>query len=430
MKKYLVDKKEEIKELDVKDREIEATPSKEFANAVIGPRRAGKSFFLFNMIRKLNLKDEEYLFVNFEDDEIKSLEREQVTRCVHVHTEIYGKEPRYLFFDEIQNLERWQSFLYSLIEKKRYNIFVTGSSSKLFSRELATQLRGRSINVPVFPFSFREFLTLNGFEIKRIYSSYEESKIKHHLTEYMKLGGFPQVVLRKINPRMFFREYLDVVVYKDLVERHKIENVDVARFLLYSAVQSFTKEFSVNKVYKQLRQKTEVSNKTVYTYSAYLEEIFFAFFLRKFHFYLKKSLLSMPKIYINDNGLASNLVGFSPDTGKLMENLVFLELKKGELAGDHELYYWKDYRGNEVDFVIKEGMKVNQLIQVTYASGRDEVEKRETRALIRASDLLKCRNLLIVTWDFEDEEKIGNKNVRFMPLWRWLLSNKTKTTSQ
>jgi len=421
VRKYFVDKKEEIKSLEIKDRDIKATPSKNFANAIIGPRRAGKSFFLFNLIRKLKLRDKDYLLINFEDDEIRSLEREKITKCIHFHTEIYGEEPKYLFFDEIQNLERWQSFIYSLVEKKRYYIFITGSSSKLLSKEIATQLRGRSINVVVFPFSFKEFLRIKNFKFKEIYSSYEEAKIKNLLRNYLNTGGFPQVVLKEIAKKTFFREYLNVVLYRDLVERYKIENPEVARFLLYSAVQSFTKEFSLNKIYRQLKQKTEVSNKTVYAYSTYLGEIFFAFFLRKFHFSHKKSLLSMPKIYINDNGLASNL-GFFPDIGKLMENLVFLELKKKELEGEYEIYYWKDYRQKEVDFVIKEGLKVKQLIQVTYAFARDEIDKREIKSLLKASEELKCKNLFVITWDYENEEKIDRKRIKFIPLWRWLLS--------
>lgn len=154
------------------------------------------------------------------------------------------------------------------------------------------------------------------------------------------------------------------MLYKDLIETFSIENIEVARFLFYSAIQSFAKEFSLNKIYKQLKQKTEVSNKRIYSYSAYLEEIFFAFFLRKFHFSYKKSLLLMPKVYINDNGLASNLINFSPNIGKFMENLVFLGLKRKELEGKQEVFYWEDYQGREVDFIVKEGLKVKQLIQV------------------------------------------------------------------
>ena len=420
MERYLVDKKEEIRYHQVIERLIEVKLSKEFVNAIIGPRRAGKTFFLFSLIKKLNLKDEDFLFINFEDDEIKNLKRKEITKCIQKHTEIYGKEPKFLFFDEIQNLERWQSFIYSLVEKKRYYVFITGSSSKLLSREIATQLRGRSLNVIVFPFNFKEFLTIKGFKFKKIYSSLEEAKIKNYLKEYLSSGGFPQVVLKKIDKKTFFNEYLNVVLYRDIIERYKIENIEVARFLLYSALQSFTKEFSLNKIFKQLKQRAEVSNKTIYNYSLYLEEIFFAFFLRKFHFSHKKSLLSLPKVYINDPGLASNLIRFSSDIGKFMENLVFLELKKKELNNIFEIFYWKDYQQREVDFVIKEGLKVKQLIQVSYASDRNEINEREIKSLLKASELLNCKNLLCITWDYESVEKIKGKKIKFIPLWKWL----------
>jgi len=155
------------------------------------------------LIKKLKPEDEDFLFINLEDDEIKNLSRNEIVRCIQKHVEIYGNEPEYLFFDEIQNLEGWQSFIYSLSEKKRYFIFITGSSSKLLSREIATQLRGRSLNVIVFPFSFKEFLLTKNFEIKKLYSSLEEGKIKNYLSRYLKHGGFPQVVLGKIDENKF-----------------------------------------------------------------------------------------------------------------------------------------------------------------------------------------------------------------------------------
>ena len=421
MEKYFVDKKEEIGAHEVVERSIEPKISREFVNAIIGPRRAGKTFFLFSLIKKLKPEDEDFLFINLEDDEIKNLSRNEIVRCIQKHVEIYGNEPKYLFFDEIQNLEGWQSFIYSLSEKKRYFIFITGSSSKLLSREIATQLRGRSLNVIVFPFSFKEFLLTKNFEIKKLYSSLEEGKIKNYLTEYLKHGGFPQVVLGKIDEKTFFREYINIVLYKDLIERYRIENPEVAKLLLYSVIQSFAKEFSINKIYRQLKQKTKVSNKTLYQYSSYLEEVLFSFMLRKFYFSQKKSLLSMPKVYINDVGIC-NYSEFSENTGRLMENLVFLELKKLELGNIIEVYYWKDYQQREVDFVVREGVKVRELIQVTYATGRDEIEKREIKGLLKASEELRCKNLSVITWDYEGEEGFKNRKIKFIPLWRWLLS--------
>jgi predicted AAA+ superfamily ATPase len=424
MKKYLIDKKEDIKKLEVVDRELNIRSNKDFAITIIGPRRAGKTFACYYLIKKWGLRDEDYLFVNFEDDEVKKRSREEIVSCVQTHVEIYGKEPEFIFLDEIQNLKDWESFVYSLIEKKRYFIFLTGSSSKLLSKEIATQLRGRSLNYVIFPFSFKEFLISKNFELRKIYSSIEEAKIKNFLSEYLQKGGFPLVVLGKIDDKTFSREYVDVVLYKDIVERFKIENVDAARFLLYSLLESFSKEFSINKVYKTMKEKgMEVSNKVLYSYASYIQETFFSFFVRKFYYSYRKSELSIPKVYVNDVGIASNFSRHQlmENIGRLMENLVFIELKKQELSNLIErIYYFKDTQ-NEVDFVVKKGLEIDQLIQVTYASNKDEVEKREIKGLLKASELLKCKNLLVVTWDYEDEINIENKRIVFKPLWKWLL---------
>ena len=422
MKDYIIDKKEEIRQHSIVDRLIDVKLSKEFANSVIGPRRAGKTFFLYNLISKKGLKDDEFLFVNFEDDVVKTLGNE-IKKCINVHTEIYGREPNYIFFDEIQNLKGWEYFIYSLVEKKKYFIFVTGSSSKLLSKEIATQLRGRSLNVIVFPFSFREYLLTKNFEIKKVYSSIERAKIKSYLNEYLKLGGFPQVALKKIDEKTFFKEYLDVVLYKDLIERYKIANPEVARFLLYSVIQSFTKEFSINKIYRELKEKTKISNKTIYRYFSYLSEVLFSFPLYKFSFSYKKSLLSPPKVYLNDTGVVHGL-GFRSEIGKSMENAVFIELKKLELNNICDIFYWKDYQQREVDFVVVKRNKPCKLIQVTHALERDEIEKREISSLLKASEETKCNNLFIITSDYEGEERIENKKIKFIPIWRLLLDEK------
>jgi predicted AAA+ superfamily ATPase len=425
MKKYLIDKKEDIKKLEVVEREADIKPSKDFAIAVIGPRRAGKTFTCYYLIKKWDLKDEDYLFINFEEDEVKRRTREEVVNRIQDHVEIYGKEPEFIFLDEVQNLKDWESFVYSLVEKKRYFIFLTGSSSKLLSKEIATQLRGRSLNYAIFPFSFREFLLSKKFPLKKIYSSIEEAKIKNLLNEYLQKGGFPLVDLEKIDEKTFAREYVDVVLYKDLVERFKIENIDAARFLLYSLIESFSKEFSVNKVYKAMKEKgMKVSNKILYTYLSYIQETFFCFLVKKFYYSYIKSELSIPKVYVNDVGIANNFsrYRFSENIGRLMENLVLIELKKLELNNMIDgVFYYKDLQ-NEVDFVVKKGLNVEQLIQVSYASNKDEIERREIKGLQRASELLKCENLLIITWDYEDEVRIENKKIVFKPLWKWLLT--------
>jgi len=422
MRKYLLDKKGEIKEMKVKERKIEFPETKNFIISVIGPRRAGKTYSLFDLIIKKKLKDEDYLFINFEDDEICEMKREEIRKAIFYHQEIYGREPKYLFFDEIQNFERWESFVYSLFEKKRYFIFITGSSSKLLSEEIATQLRGRSLTILVLPFSFKEFLQVKNLHVKtKILLSYEESRIKNLLRLYLKEGGFPDIVLTSINREEYFRDYINLVVFRDIVERYKIRDISLIKMFVRFAISSFSKEFSIHKIYRTFKSmNVKVSKKTLYRYADMLEDSQFCFFLRKFSFSERESLLSIPKVFLNDPGIANygRTTKFDEEIGKLMENAVFLELKRKKF----ETFYWKDYQGNEVDFVVKEGLKIKQLIQVTYANDKDEINEREIKALLKASKELKCKNLLCITWDFEGEEKIDGKKVKFLPLWKWLLN--------
>jgi len=422
MRKYLLDKKGEIKEMEVKERKIEFPETKNFIISVIGPRRAGKTYSIFNLIKKKKLKDEDYLFINFEDDEICEMKREEIRKAIFYHQEIYGREPKYLFFDEIQNFERWESFVYSLFEKKRYFIFITGSSSKLLSEEIATQLRGRSLTILVLPFSFKEFLQVKGLHVKtKILLSYEESKIKNLLRLYLKEGGFPDIVLTSINREEYFRDYINLVVFRDIVERYKIRDIGLIKMFVRFAISSFSKEFSIHKIYRTFKSmNVKVSKKTLYRYADMLEDAQFCFFLRKFSFSERESLLSIPKVFLNDPGIANygRTTKFDEEIGKLMENAVFLELKRKKL----ETFYWRDYQGNEVDFVVKEGLKVKQLIQVTYANDRDEIREREIKDLMKSSELLKCKDLLCITWDYEGEEKIKGKKVKFVPLWKWLMN--------
>jgi len=228
-------------------------------------------------------------------------------------------------------------------------------------------------------------------------------------------------VLTSINREEYFRDYINLVVFRDIVERYKIRDIGLIKMFVRFAISSFSKEFSIHKIYRTFKSmNVKVSKKTLYRYADMLEDSQFCFFLRKFSFSERESLLSIPKVFLNDPGIANygRTTKFDEEIGKLMENAVFLELKRKKL----ETFYWKDYQGNEVDFVVKEGLKIKQLIQVTYANDKDEINEREIKALLKASKELKCKNLLCITWDFEGEEKIDGKKVKFLPLWKWLLN--------
>ena len=268
-------------------------------------------------------------------------------------------------------------------------------------REVATQLRGRTLNTLILPFSFSEVMKLKGFEVKEYHSTYEKSAILGRLSQYLRNGGFPRLVLGQVDPNLFFRDYLDSVTYRDIVERFNIREAWLIRTLLRFVSASFATPFSINKVYGTLRSQAISVSKKVYNYTNYAEQAFFCFTLKRFDFSQRRSELSTPKVYLNDTGPINHLIpGAHKRTDRLMDNAVLLQLKQKQFLGKvGEIYYYKDQQGHEVDFVTDSG---KCLIQVTYANGFDEVDRREWRNLINANQIFKSKRLYIITWDYED----------------------------
>ena len=318
-------------------------------------------------------------------------------------------------------MDNWETAVRTLLDRTQYNIFVTGSSSKLLSREIATQLRGRSLTYVLLPFSFSEFLNAKKVELKNVFTKIEKAKIKKWLREYLELGGFPEIVLKEEREKIL-KEYFDTIFFRDFVERHELKSLDIARFIFSFVFQNFSSEISVNKIVNFLKSEGKKFGKnTVYSYIEKLQDTQAVFFVNRISgtVYVKESWPR--KVYICDPGI-STLFRFSDDTGRLMENAVFLELKRMQNERPIlDIYYYRDYQQREVDFVLKEGLAVKQLIQVTYAADRTEIGKREVEALLKVSSEFECKNLCIITWDYESELKVKDKTIMCIPLWKWLI---------
>lgn len=400
-------------------RELKVTQIQGKVIGIVGPRRAGKTYYFFQLMKPVK---EVSLYLDFEDSSFLTVKYNEVLEIAHLFTEITGKEPEYIFLDEIQNLEKWETAVRTLLDRTPFNIFVTGSSSKLQSKEIATQLRGRSLTYILLPFSFREFLKAKKIEPKNILTQIEKARIKKYLREYLELGGFPEVVLKEERERIL-KEYFDTIFFRDFVERHELKSLEIARFIFSFVFQNFSSEISVNKIVNFLKSEGKKFGKnTVYSYIEKLQDTQAVFFVNRISgkIYIKESWPR--KAYICDPGI-STIFRFSEDIGKLMENAVFLEVKRKQNENPLlEIYYYKDYQQREVDFVLKQGLKIEQLIQVTNATCKEEIERRETKALIKAGDELKCDDMLVITWEYEGEDKLNGKKIRFLPLWKWLLS--------
>lgn len=395
--------------------------------SIIGIRRAGKSFIIRQLAKKLiqsNVDRQNTLIVNFEEPEFEGSKLGDLLKINESYVEIIKPVDKpFVFLDEIQNVPRWERFVRSLNERKEAFIVITGSSSKLLSEELATVLAGRQVYFEVFPLSFGEFLSFKDVEVKELKSVLLNSqRIKSLIWDYLKFGGFPEVVLN--NNEEFklriLRSYYDDIVTKDVATRFKVRKIEELRSLAKFFLTNIASQVTLNSISKFLKLPTE----TVRRFSGYIETSRSIFFVRRFFFSFKQQEKSPRKVYSMDNGLV-NAVGFrfSENYGRLMENVVAVELKRRQSQNPlTEIYYWKDHAGREVDFLVREGTSIKQLIQVTFASDRNEVGGKELKILVKAGKETGCKELLVITWDCEAEEKLKNGRIEFVPLWKWLLN--------
>jgi len=405
---------------EIIEREVKFSPSEQII-AIVGPRRAGKTFSMFDLIKKL--KRENTVYFNFEDYRIKN-KGINLTDFLKTANELF--EPKYFFLDEIQNLKDWNSFARTLHDKK-FHVFISGSSSKLLSKEISTNLRGRYKNVFIFPFSFKEFLSFKKFELKKEFSEVKRGELLRNLREYLQFGGFPEVIKKgeKEEKIDYARTLFETIFYRDVIERFKIRNLSAADTFQKLLVSDFGSYFSISKTENYFNSiGIGISKKTISNYLKYFETTFFCLTFEKMSAKTKERVEQPKKIYSIDNIFYNLLPKFSHDFGKLMENLIAIEFYKMKFLNPLlEVYYWKDYQQREVDFVVKEGLKIKQLVQVTYASGKEDIKKREIENLLKAGKELRCNNLMVITWDYDKKEKINGKIIVYIPLWKWLLKS-------
>ena len=417
LKQILVDQKEETERIFDRERIIERERQDHFKpllrdkliKVITGVRRSGKSIF-----SHLSLRGENYAYVNFDDERIVGIEAKDLNTLLEVLHEIYG-DFDFILLDEIQNIAGWELFANRLM-RQGYNLVITGSNSSLLSRELATHLTGRCVSFEMYPFSFREYLKYFDIKVRETPTTREIGILNHHLSKYINIGGFPEVY--KVSSRtIYLRELYDMIISRDVVGRYKVKFVRDLKEMAFYLISNFSSRISYNKLKNIFRVK---SVHTIKNYISYLEDAYMLFQLFPFSWKVKYQLMQVKKVYSIDTGLIEALSpGSSKNLGRIMENVVAVDILRREPR--ENVFFYLTPRHEEVDFVIREGMKIKQLIQVTYASGRDEIEKREIKSLIKASNELKCKNLEIITWDYENEINLDGKTIKCIPLWKWLL---------
>ena len=393
---------------------------------VNGFRRVGKTYILYGLASELLKSNsrEEVIQINFEDERIP-LRTEFLSDLLPTASEIFNKKIKYLFLDELHNLPNWSKWLRRTYDNQDMQIFVSGSSSRMSEKEIPTELRGRFLEIKIFPLSFREFLNFKRltFDLNIVdYSEKERPLMLKALAEYLTYGGLPEIVLIEENKKFeVAQSYYATVIKRDIVERYHIKNEESIKALLKLLLDS--KEYSISKSYNTLKSLGyKIGKSTLQKYISCIENSYFAFSLPIFSYKIKNQIQYQKKVYFIDNAFINAIsTKFSNNFGRLYENVVAVELKRRK----KECYYWKNIDKEEVDFIIKDDVKINQLIQVCYDVSDPDTKKREMRALLKASKDLKCDNLLVINQEYTGEEDVEwfgiKRKVKFIPLWKWLL---------
>ncbi|NVM21095.1 MAG: ATP-binding protein [Desulfobacterales bacterium] len=387
---------------------------------IVGPRRAGKTYYLYQLMAELERQSvvpNQILYVNFEDERLELEGRHDL--IIEAYLELYPEldlSLSYFFFDEIQELDQWEKFVRRMFDTVTKNIFLTGSNARLLSREIATSLRGRSLSFEIMPLSFKEFLSFKDIDEQDIYSTRNISLIQNALEEYLLWGGYPELVgiEDRFKPQVL-QEYFNVMLYRDLVERYTIRDVSVLKYLIKRLIASFTKEFSVNKLYNELRSRgISISKDRIYRIVDQIFSIYMLAYVEKHDPSVTKREMSNKKIYLYDNGFAAvTQYSFFEDRGKLLENLVFASLR----AQTDEIYFLKN--GWECDFLVFPSTKQPLVIQVTERPDSDNLN-REIKGLEMARKrVLNCKCLLLAG---EVDQAVDLPDwCNVMPISTWLL---------
>jgi predicted AAA+ superfamily ATPase len=377
--------REDLPEIDI---------SLPFAIILSGIRRCGKS----TLLRQIMKKTGKVYYFNFEDLRITGFEVEDFEVLNDIFHEEFG-DSNYYFFDEIQNIPKWELFVRRLVDIRKH-VVITGSNASLLSKELGTRLTGRHLTHELFPFSFKEFLKIEKKEAS--VGSFEE---------YFMGGGFPEYLSAE-RPDIL-QSLLNDVIARDINARHKIRNQKKLKELAIYLLTNIGKQITYNSLKKMFKLG---SVNSIISFMSYFEDAYLIFTIPRFDYSYKKMLVNPKKVYSIDNGVSiNNSASFFDDRGRLLENMVFVNLRRKH---KEILYYQND---NECDFIAKNGNKITTAIQVTYELNSDN-EKREINGLKEAMEKFKLNEGLILTYNQTDEIVVGKNKVKVIPVWKWLLS--------
>lgn len=370
---------------------------------VSGIRRCGKSTLAWMALQKEN-----YAYLNFDDERLINLQTSDLDQLLEALYMVYG-DFTHLLLDELQNIKSWHLFVNRLL-RKGIKIVLTGSNSKLLSREMASHLTGRYSTIDLYPYSFREYLDARKLAVKKNEIAHDRGVMLRYLLDYMKIGGFPEVVGGE-NQQKYVSTLFDAIISRDIIYRYNIRNIRTFREIAYWLSANFASEISYNRIKNIFGLGSE---NTAKNYVSYLEEAWLFVSLSKFSFKKQESIRNR-KLYLIDLSF-SGLTGenATKNEGRLLENLVLLHLMRKKNSGGYEIYYYKTTI--EVDFVIYQHNHVEELIQVSWTMENIKTRNREIRALISASRKLDVQKLTIITLNTQEVIEKDGLKIQVQPI--------------
>lgn len=388
--------------------------------SVVGFRRTGKTFTLLDFAQKYG-KDK-CIYINFEDERIAK-KTAVLSQLIELLMELKGNKPFVLLMDEIQEIPDWSTWARRINETTKHRLILSGSSSKLSSAEIPTELRGQTITLPIFPLNWDEFLRFREVDKRTL----PHPQILNLLREHLTYGGLPEIVLAEVGLRpLILSEYLSSFVNRDIVERYKLRNREAFTDLL--RLLPNTRNYTYSKLANSLKSMGHSMGKaTLIRYMRWLESSYFHSKVEIFSANVKRRIQTVKKSYLIDNYFSSQFSStLSANQGHLMEQTVFHALHTRSVWDPrYEVTYWKDYSGNEVDFVLLQSKAVNDIIQVTYARTLSDIPERETKALKKAAKTLSLSSGKVITWDVEGTATTDGITITYIPLWKYLTSPST-----
>ena len=408
-------------------RDLELPINSEQIITIPGVRRCGKSSLMMLVINSLveqGVQKEQILWLGFDDERLYDMSTDELDDIITGYMEMYPNIPIkdvYMFFDEIQLVDKWELFVLRIFKSYCKNIYVSGSNAQMLSQELSSALRGWPLEYEEFPLSFNEYCRFKGIATN-IFAEADKAKLKNAFAEFNHSSAFPEVVLtpEKSMKERKLQEYFNTMLFRDLVEHYKLSNPELVRYFLKRVMANLTKPTSINSIYNDIKsQGLKVSKDKLYELADHICSIFLFFRVPKYDKSIIKEKNSLNKYYCIDNGMRNAiLLPQSDDDGKLLENTVFLNLRRNNKPTDKIFYYQGT---KECDFVCQRNESIVELIQVTWDMSDEETRKREIDGLLEAARVTGCNKLSIITNDEEYEIVEDGITIKVIPVWKWLL---------